>query len=132
MSLSPSLYLNLPSANNDHRREATSESPNDCPSAAEPPLAADHLVRPIGCPQIPNTHTNRPPCLPPPRSSPTFPPALRPEPPSITHNHRPHPELTEDASAQVCHRASRSTLEFNQSPPPRPDGQILWGLRQRR
>ncbi|GER53800.1 plant intracellular ras group-related LRR 3 [Striga asiatica] len=39
-----------------------------------------------------------PPSLRLPRSSPTFPPALRPEPPSITHNHRPHPVLTEDAS----------------------------------
>ncbi|GER41551.1 protein GAP-2 [Striga asiatica] len=44
-------------------------------------------------------------------SSPTFPPAPRPEPPSITHNNRAHPVLTEDASMPPCRRSLSSHHE---------------------
>ncbi|GER43325.1 plasma membrane intrinsic protein 1B [Striga asiatica] len=90
VSISPSLYLDLALANSDRRREATSESPNDCPSAAEPPLAADHIVRPIGCPQIPNTHTNRAPLS----ATTSFVADLPTGTPSRTTQHHPQPPPT--------------------------------------
>ncbi|GER43398.1 hypothetical protein STAS_20244 [Striga asiatica] len=60
-----------------------------------------------------------PPSLRLPRSSPTFPPALRPEPPSITHNHRPHPVLTEDASTPLRRSATAQIAARRTSTIPR-------------